>query len=341
MATGMGSGRRTGADTGDTGTSAPEPVPGSGKAAGRRAAVMGAAAIGGALALAAAAVTPAAAGTGARHGDDHGRGRSAAHYVALGDSYTSGPVIPTQIDANCARSDQNYPHLVAAADRIAGLTDVSCSGATTVQMWKPQGTNPPQLDALNRDTTLVTVQIGGNDVGFGSIIATCAGLSVTDPAGSPCKQHYEAGGTDQLAVNVVETAPKIAAVLRAVHDRAPHARVAVVGYPDLLPDDGVGCFPAVPFAAGDFAYLRDTEKKLNAMLGLEALLHGASYVDTYTPTVGHDMCRPPADRWIEPLVPAAPAAPAHPNAKGEQAMAAAVRQRLDGPGHEGGHGHGR
>ncbi len=298
---------------------------------------MGAAALGGALALTAAAVTPAAAGTGAHHGGSH----HTVHYVALGDSYTSGPVIPTQIDANCARSDHNYPHLVAAADRIGDLTDVSCAGATTVQMWKPQGTNPPQLDALNHDTTLVTVQIGGNDVGFGSIIATCAGLSVTDPAGSPCKEHYRAGGADQLTMNVIETAPKIAEVLRAVHDRAPRARVAVVGYPDLLPDDGVGCFPAVPFAAGDFPYLRDTEKKLNTMLRFEALLHGATYVDTYSPTVGHDMCRPPADRWIEPLTPAAPAAPAHPNAKGEQAMAAAVRQRLDGPGHDGGHGHGR
>ena len=313
MATGMGTHTGTGTDT-----PAPGPGSGSGKAAGRRAAVMGAAALGGALALTAAAVTPAAAGTGAHHGGSH----HTVHYVALGDSYTSGPVIPTQIDANCARSDHNYPHLVAAADRIGDLADVSCAGATTVQMWKPQGTNPPQLDALNHDTTLVTVQIGGNDVGFGSIIATCAGLSVTDPAGSPCKEHYRAGGADQLTMNVLETAPKIAEVLRAVHDRAPHARVVVVGYPDLLPDDGVGCFPAVPFAAGDFPYLRDTEKKLNAMLRFEALLHGAS---TSTPTrrpSATTCARLPADRWIEPLTPAAPAAPAHPNAKGEQAMAA-------------------
>jgi hypothetical protein len=103
----------------------------------------------------------------------------------------------------------------------------------------------------------------------------------------------------------------------------------VVGYPDLLPDDGVGCTSAaVPFAAGDFAYLRDTEKALNTMLAKQAARGGARYVDTYGPTVGHDMCKPPAERWIESLQPASAAAPAHPNAAGEQAMATAVEHAL-------------
>jgi lysophospholipase L1-like esterase len=282
------------------------------------------AALGGALALTAAAVSPTAAAGRPEQGRHHG---PALRYTALGDSYTAGPAIPTQVDAACARSDHDYPSLAAAAEH-ADLTDASCSGATTAEMWQAQGTNPPQLDAVHRDTDLVTLQIGGNDIGFGSIIATCAALSATDPAGSPCEQHYTAGGTDQLTANVLQTAPKVAAVLRAIHARAPHARVVVVGYPDLLPDDGVGCFPAVPFAAGDFPYLRDTEKRLNTMLRAEALLHGAAYTDTYTPTVGRDMCRPADVRWIEPLTPASPAAPAHPNAKGEQAMAAALERQL-------------
>jgi lysophospholipase L1-like esterase len=294
------------------------------RGSGRRAAVLGAAAIGGARALTAGVVAPAAAHDRGDHRPGSGHHDAAVRYVALGDSYTSGPVIPTQVDANCARSDHNYPSLVAAADRIRHLTDVSCGGATTAEMWQAQGTNGPQLDAVRRDSTLVTLQIGGNDIGFGSIIATCAGLSVTDPAGSPCKQHYGASGVDQLTVNVLQTAPKVARVLRGIRARAPHAKVVVVGYPDLLPDSGVGCFPAVPFAAGDFGYLRDTEKALNAMLRADARLFGAQYVDTYGPTVGHDMCTAPADRWIEPLAPASPAAPAHPNAKGEQAMAQAV-----------------
>ncbi|WP_405889088.1 SGNH/GDSL hydrolase family protein [Streptomyces sp. NBC_01136] len=286
----------------------------------RRATTLGATLGCGVLFLGAAAASPAAAS-----GPHSPRG---AKYVALGDSYTSGPLIPRQVDANCARSDQNYPSLVAAKWPTSTFTDVSCSGATTEEMWKPQGTNGPQLDALGHSTDLVTVQIGGNDVGFGSIIGTCAALSSKDPSGDPCRQYYNASGVDRLTVNILETAPKLARVLRAVHDRAPHARVLVVGYPDLLPDDGSGCYPSVPFAAGDFAYLRDVGKRLNLMMRTVAWFNRAEYVDTYKPTIGHDMCKAPADRWIEPLQPASPAAPAHPNAKGEAAMAQAVLKGL-------------
>ncbi|MFB0614444.1 SGNH/GDSL hydrolase family protein [Streptomyces sp. AGS-58] len=285
----------------------------------RRGAVLGAALAG--CTLVAAGTAPAAA-----HPGGHGR---AAAYVALGDSYTSGPGIPRQVDAGCARSDHNYPSLVAARAGVTAFTDVSCGGATTAEMWQAQGANGPQLDALDRHTGLVTLQIGGNDVGFGPIIGTCARLAPQDPEGNPCERAYHASGYDELALAVVRTAPKVDRVLRAVHARAPHARVVVVGYPDLLPDDGVGCFPQVPFARGDFAYLRDTEKRLNLMLRLVAGVNRAAYVDTYGPTAGHDMCKGPADRWIEPLQPASPAAPAHPNAKGEAAMAQAVRDRLD------------
>ncbi|MEU3615599.1 SGNH/GDSL hydrolase family protein [Streptomyces sp. NPDC006872] len=275
------------------------------------------AALGG-CALVAASAMPAAA---------HGGGRD-SQYVALGDSYTSGPFIPRQVDANCARSDHNYPSIVSGQLRVSQFKDVSCGGATTEHMWKPQGTNGPQLDAVGRNSDIVTVQIGGNDIGFGTIIGTCVQLAPTDPTGNPCQRHYGASGVDELSVTIAKTAPKIARVLEAVHDRAPHARVLLVGYPDLLPDDGSGCAPSVPFATRDFPYLRDTEKRLNLMLRLVARWNHAEYVDTYGPTIGHDMCKSPAVRWIEPLQPASPAAPAHPNAKGEEAMAGAVLNRL-------------
>ncbi|MGQ5636084.1 MULTISPECIES: SGNH/GDSL hydrolase family protein [unclassified Streptomyces] len=288
-------------------------------ARGRRGAAVLGAVLGGCVLVAAATAPASAQAPGNGHGTD---------YVALGDSYTSGPGIPQQVDANCARSDHNYPSLVAARRQVSGFDDVSCAGATTAEMWQAQGTNAPQLDAVRRDTDLVTLQIGGNDVGFGPIIGTCARLAAQDPTGDPCERSYNAAGYDQLELAIVQTAPKVARVLRAVHARAPHARVIVVGYPDLLPDDGSGCFPQVPFAQKDFPYLRDTEKRLNLMLRLVAGVNRAEYVDTYTPTAGHDMCKAPADRWIEPLQPAAPAAPAHPNAKGEDAMAQAVLERL-------------
>src|SRR5260370_6115896 len=61
-------------------------------------------------------------------------------YVALGDSYASGPVIPNQVDAVCLRSDHNYPSLVAAALHVSMFRDVSCTGADTVDIT--QSTHP-------------------------------------------------------------------------------------------------------------------------------------------------------------------------------------------------------
>ncbi|MHA6618354.1 SGNH/GDSL hydrolase family protein [Pseudonocardia sp. DLS-67] len=243
-------------------------------------------------------------------------------YVALGDSYAAGPLvpIPTGEPAGCLRSDHNYPSVVARELGVADFQDASCSGATTENIDGPQsvplGENPPQLDALTPDTQLVTITIGGNDVGFGDIVQECATRSPLQPTGSACKDHYTAGGTDQLAQRIDDAAPKVADTLAAIDGRSPDARVLLVGYPAILPDEGPGCFPVVPFSPGDVAYLRDVEKDLNAMLAKQAAAAGQDFVDTYTPSIGHDSCQPPGTKWVEGLVPTAPAAPVHPNALG-------------------------
>ncbi len=254
-------------------------------------------------------------------------------YVALGDSFTSGPLIPSQVDLNCVRSNRNYPSLVAAAIGSSAFTDVSCGGATTADILNP-GTGqlgaqvPPQINAVTATTALVTVGISGNDIGFSSIISTCAQDSLSNPFGSPCKNRYTAGGTDQLQARIAATAPKVANVLQRVRAAAPNARVVVVGYPAILPDTGSGCWPVVPIAFADVPYLRGIEKSLNSMLSSTAAGNGASYVDTYTPSIGHDSCKSASVRWVEGLIPGNSAAPFHPNAAGEAGMSAAVVARL-------------
>lgn len=284
-----------------------------------RAVTVGAALLSAGAALVTAGATSAGAATDSRHHVD---------YVALGDSYASAPMVPGQVDPTCLRSDNNYPSLVARS-KSARLTDVTCSGATTANMASVQGAVPAQFEALNRGTDLVTVTVGGNDIGFSTILGTCAHVTAADPAGAPCRAYFTASGTDAVTGSIEQAAPKVAKVLRGIHRRAPHARVVVVGYPDLFPEDGVGCTSAkVPLAAGDFSYLRDKEKELNKMLARQAHRNGAQYVDTYKPTIGHDLCQPVANRWIETFAPETPAAPVHPNAAGESAMAGAVQRGL-------------
>ncbi|MBW8485007.1 SGNH/GDSL hydrolase family protein [Actinomadura parmotrematis] len=245
-------------------------------------------------------------------------------YVALGDSFTAGPLIPRSAGGvpGCLRSDHAYPSLVAAG-LGARLTDASCSGAETEHMSSPQttplGVNPPQLDALAEDTGLVTLGIGGNDVGFGQIAVTCGLLSVKDHAGAPCTARYG----DELARRVDATAPKVAAVLAEIHRRSPRARVLVVGYLRLVPE-APGCWPVVPLAAGDLAFLDAAERRLNAMLEKRAAAAGATFVDAYRDGLGHDMCAPPGRKWVEGIALTSAAAPFHPNAAGMREVAARV-----------------
>jgi lysophospholipase L1-like esterase len=251
-------------------------------------------------------------------------------YVAMGDSYTAGPGIPNQLPdpPGCFRSDHNYPHLVGAARGFA-LRDRSCSGADTTDLRSPQpvlgAPNPPQLDALDRGVAIVSLQIGGNDIGFAEILQRCLALL---PLGTPCRDYYNRGGVDELSRRIAATGPKVAAALAEVARRSPQARVFVVGYPAILPEVGLGCWPVMPIAPGDAPYLRAKEKELNAMLAARAAAAGATYVDTYTPSVGHDACQLPGVRWVEPAIPLSFAAPVHPNVLGMQAMAATLLAAL-------------
>jgi lysophospholipase L1-like esterase len=242
----------------------------------------------------------------------------ADNYVALGDSFAAGPLIPNPVlPLGCLKSDNNYPHLATPAIGLP-LRDATCSGATTEDMFSPQnvdpdGPNPPQLDSLDAETTVVSLTIGGNDIGFSEIAQSCLTLN---PFSTPCKDKYTAGGKDQIAERIAATAPKVAAVLEGIAARSPEAEVFVVNYAAIFPETGFGCWPQMPVGFGDVPYLRAKQKELNAMLATQAAAAGATLVDWYKASIGHDACKGTLTRWVEPVVPTNPAAPIHPNKAG-------------------------
>ena len=243
---------------------------------------------------------------------------AATQYVSLGYSNAAGPLIPLQIRPfGCLKSNNNYSHL---ASRQLGLrlTDPSCSGAETEDMTNPQGVdpdgpNPPQFNSLTRKTDVVTIQIGGNDIGFSGIAEDCMS---TSPEGTPCQDKYVVNGRDEISERIKATAPLVAAVLQGIHARSPNARVLFVNYAAILPDTGPGCWPQMPITEGDVPYVRAKQKELNAMLAAQAAANGAEVIDWYTASIGHDACQPPVIRWVEPVVPVNAAAPLHPNLGG-------------------------
>ena len=238
-------------------------------------------------------------------------------YVALGDSYTAGPLILDQSTdpLGCLRSTKNYPQVARTKIKATKFKDVSCSGATTSDFATAQGVTPgpnqPQFNALDANTKIVTIGIGGNDIGFSSIVKNCATL---DPFSKGCKPDYVVNGRDLLAEKITATGPKIDSVLVETKKRAPSAKVFVVGYPTIIPETGSGCWPTVPIVGSDITYLRSVAKNLNAMLKARAQANGATYIDTATSSIGHDMCS--SSKWVEAIVPSTDAAPVHPNAKG-------------------------
>ena len=281
------------------------------------------------ICLAALALTAGAAGAQAPE---------SAVYVALGDSYTAAPLVPDQYGdpIGCGRSNRNYPSLVTAAIRATTFRDVSCSAATTEHMLAPQGvlggSNAPQFDALSSDTSLVTVGIGGNDVGLVGAATRCVELGLLAPTGTACRTNFaKPGGGDELVDQIAASAPKIAATLQQIHARSPQARVLIVGYPDVTPRDGRGCYPLVPLSDDDIAYLDESLRRTNAMLAEQAAANDAEFVDTYDDSAGHDVCTLPGTRWFEGLVPTTLAAPVHPNALGEASMARSVLRVLGQP----------
>ena len=247
-------------------------------------------------------------------------------YVALGDSYSSAagvaPFVPGS-PPTCSRSLLNYPHDIARVTGAKRFTDVTCSGARTSDFFTSQAPGvPPQLDAVTKDTRLVTMTIGGNDGGaFSGILSSCVSASLTshDVTGNPCERMYGSTFTD---IVTEQTYPNLVNALTAVHQKAPRATVAILGYPRALPDTGMlSCYPAMPISMGDVPYVVDWAETLNSAVEKAAVETGTRFIDMSTSSVGHDACQPVGQRWIEPLNEPINAAPVHPNALGEAAMA--------------------
>ncbi|WP_411104815.1 SGNH/GDSL hydrolase family protein [Streptomyces sp. cmx-4-9] len=244
-------------------------------------------------------------------------------YVALGDSYSAGSgVLPVDTsNLLCLRSTANYPHVLAARTG-ARLKDVTCGAAQTKDFAGAQYPGvAPQLDALSADTDLVTFTMGGNDNStFINALLACGSAGIfSGGKGSPCKDRNGTSFDDQIEAN---TYPALKKALQDIRAKSPNARIAALGYPWITPATAdPSCFAKLPIAAGDVPYMRAIQAHLNSAVKRAAEETGAVYVDFSQVSEGHDACKAPGTRWIEPLLFGQSVVPVHPNALGEQRMA--------------------
>ncbi|MBB3349880.1 SGNH/GDSL hydrolase family protein [Sphingomonas sp. BK069] len=242
-------------------------------------------------------------------------------YVAMGSSYAAGPGIPAAADGDtrCARSTNNYAHQFARMRQLT-LVDVSCSGATTRDILKRSGTTPAQIDAVTPETALVTVTIGGNDVGFVTLLgsASCRQLGLARKA---------PGGTCPTAPAVTERSWKdLAAAMKRIADevrqRAPAARLVFVDYPVVLPARG-HC-TATPMTPAEADAARALARRLAAVTAEAAEASGATLVRASSLSRGHDACS--NNPWINgfPRTGQARFVPYHPIQAGMTVIAKAL-----------------
>jgi lysophospholipase L1-like esterase len=255
-------------------------------------------------------------------------------YVALGDSYTAAPGVPqTEQESGCLRSNGNYASLVANQLK-SDFVDVSCTGASTVSLVGAQHSadhvHPPQFAALSADTSLVTLGIGGNDLElFQTMVGTCGQFGLNDPDGSPCRDYMKDAGKkkDLLVEKIDKIGDRVRSALKGIHDRAPQARVVLVGYPQPVPAKGT-C-RILPIAKGDYPYVRGLVVKLNDALRAAAKKAKADFIDLGKASRGHDICAGP-EAWVNGLNTDLMRALAfHPFAEEQQAAADLIMKKLD------------
>jgi lysophospholipase L1-like esterase len=253
-----------------------------------------------------------------------------SRYVALGSSMAAGPGIrPSAAGApfGSGRSARNYAHLFAERLNL-DLVDVTFSGATTAHVLVDrQRSAQPQIQALDGTEELVTVTIGGNDVGYVPLL-----MAASLPAVVRRLPPFAAGFRELLdpdargkALDGIGAA--LHAVGAAVRQRSPRARVVFVDYLTLLPPDGEA---ATPLSVEHANLGRVVARRLADATAEAARGTGCELVRAGQASRNHHGWS--ADPWAVAAglpLPWRPA-PFHPNAAGMRAVAGLILEQIGG-----------
>ena len=241
-------------------------------------------------------------------------------YVALGSSFAAGIGLGPRASGSpvhCLRTTAGYPALVA---QRAGLrfVDMTCSGSTSGHILAGgQLMLGPQLAAVGTQARLVTITTGGNDVDYiGDLMATSGSMGwlmswLNGPVRPAADRPY-----DRVTANLTQ-------IIRDVRIKAPNARIALVTYPAILPEQGNCAATGVGDAQARIS--RDVAARLAAATRSAADEADALLIDMAALSKGHDVCS--QSPWVNGAEPRHGTA-FHPNAAGSAAVATGVIEVL-------------
>jgi hypothetical protein len=249
-------------------------------------------------------------------------------YLGLGDSYTSGegafdylPGTDTA-DSTCHLSANSYP-LLLTDDLFSSASghSVACSGAviddvgSTSDGYRGQVRGGYSLNELNEShrtklssimadfspgyvaqhrfvagyqPRIVTVSIGGNDIGFGDILERCVVPHLSRHwSDGTCYDTYE---SRQEVVDLVDrTVPRWVTLYRQLQAESPGSTVYAIGYPSIASDTGK-CPLNVGLNKSELEFAEELIHYLDASIKDAALNAGVSYIDISQALAGHRLC---------------------------------------------------
>ncbi len=252
---------------------------------------------------------------------------SYTNYYALGDSYSSGDGAPPYSGVTgCYRSTKSYPYLLGSGAPTPVL--LACSGAVTanidqkVQNSSLPGTQLSQLQSSPRGNTLITITIGGNDIGFSSELTKCiTGLT-------SCKSDKS---TISQKITALQT--RLVQIYQELRTAAPGADILIVGYPLLVADPSIAdCHNPIVYTglgAGEMRMIRTLATQLATTIAAAASQAGVSSAtqQVIQAFAGHEACTADkSEEWINEIAGLNDALhdSFHPNSAGYQALANAV-----------------
>jgi hypothetical protein len=204
------------------------------------------------------------------------------NYVAMGDSYSSGVGTGSYtIDSACKRSVYAYPYLFMQQHPGSSLNFVACSGAKTTDMIAKQ------IPVLSADTgaNLVTMTIGGNDIGFANLIQQCTLSDCTSTL---------VNTTSTLSTTL---GPALDTAFADVRTAAPHATVIVLGYPHVFSTSM--CLGTLGISAAEEKDANLLSDAMDSLLSAYSSKYGFVYKSAIVPFTGHAVCS--SSPWVNGL----------------------------------------
>jgi len=218
-------------------------------------------------------------------------------FIGLGDSYAAGMggglylTDPPGLPFNCNQTAAGYSrHLPATPSNPANM-HLGCAGFTTENVTAVVAglaANPATQPVL-QNASVITVTVGGNDIGAAGATAQCAALRATPD----CRKAL----FDSIAVKLPQLPAKIKAMVSAIKSKAPLARIVLTGYPRLFTINSsmttvVKSMATTVNAAADL---------LNATIAVSAVASRVGYVSVTNKFLNHGVGS--AQPWIVGLQP--------------------------------------